>query len=73
MTYLTRRAYSHATHHLLAIYAMGANAQTIKAAYATHRAYQRPAVPPPEPIGKHNWKEHLGDEKYVWLSAYHAI
>ena len=69
-----RPHYSHATHHLLAIYAMGANPLLLKGAYETHVAYQRPAFPSPETeeharaetklvIDQSNWKEYLGDER----------
>ena len=61
--------YSHASHHLLAIYAMGADGELLKAAYETHVVYQKPAFPPPEDkkiskiIDDSNWKDHLGDER----------
>ena len=61
---------SHATHHVLAVYALGGNAATINAAYGTQIAFQREAIPSPEPITKHNWKEHLQDEKYVSLHSH---
>lgn len=56
---------SHASHHLLAIYAMGASSETLRAAYHTHVVYQRAAFASPEVIDKSNWKDHLGDEKSV--------
>ncbi|TCD67715.1 hypothetical protein EIP91_012012 [Steccherinum ochraceum] len=59
-----RHFHNHSTHHMLAIYALGAGPKLIKAAYASHEAYQRPAVSAPSPITKENWKEHLGDEAY---------
>lgn len=55
---------SHSTHHLLAIYSMGAGPKLLKAAYATHVAYQRPAIPSPGPVTKDNWKDFLGDERW---------
>ena len=61
---------SHSTHHLLAIYALGADKQTLEAAYATHVAYMKPAFPPPEGekkidtvIDDSNWKDYAGDER----------
>ena len=39
---------SHAAHHLLAIYAMGAPKKLLEAAYETHVVYQKPSFPPPE-------------------------
>ncbi|KAI0701036.1 hypothetical protein BC835DRAFT_1442306 [Cytidiella melzeri] len=62
--------HNHASHHLLAIYAMGANDELLRAAYETHVVYMKPAFPPPEHqkistiIDDSNWKEHLGDERY---------
>ncbi|KAI0085240.1 hypothetical protein BDY19DRAFT_896974 [Irpex rosettiformis] len=62
--------HNHASHHLLAIYAMGADSELLKAAYETHVVYQKPAFPPPEDkkidtiIDDSNWKDHLGDERY---------
>lgn len=60
---LVHVACSHTAHHLLAIYSLGAGPNLIKAAFGTNAAYQRPAVPPPEPVNKGNWKEFLGDER----------
>lgn len=63
---------SHVSHHLLAIYAMGASGELLKAAYETHTVYQKPAFPPPEQntkssviIDDANWKEYLGDDRCV--------
>ena len=56
---------SHAAHHLLAIWALGAPGPVIEAAYATHCKYQRPAFAAPGPINNHNLYKHLGDERYV--------
>lgn len=56
---------------------MGADATLLKAAYQTHVVYQRPAFESPEVdetkeqqtskgvINETNWKEHLGNEKFV--------
>ncbi|KAH7922437.1 hypothetical protein BV22DRAFT_1017307 [Leucogyrophana mollusca] len=65
-----RGFHNHAAHHLLAIWAMGASAPIIDAAYKTHCDYQRPAFKSPEPITDKNFREHLADEKYY--SAYLA-
>ena len=56
---------SHAAHHILAIWALGAPGPVIEAAYATHCEYQRPAFASPGSINKHNFYRHLGDERYV--------
>lgn len=60
-------ARSHATHHLFAIYALGAPPSLLEAAYATHTVYQRNVADSPEEITSDNWKDHFGDEKYVVL------
>ncbi|EKM51237.1 uncharacterized protein PHACADRAFT_263270 [Phanerochaete carnosa HHB-10118-sp] len=70
--------HNHAAHHLLAIYALGAPASLLNAAYHTHVVYQKPAFPPPETdearkareavakvvIDDTNWKDYLGDDRY---------
>lgn len=65
LTQLTQAADSHATHHLYAIYTLGATPEVLQAAYETHKEYQRPAFDAPGEITEKNWKDHLGDEKYV--------
>jgi len=52
---------SHASHHLLAIYALGATGKVIESAYETHVAYQRPAYKSPTSITENNFSEHLGN------------
>ncbi|EKM75588.1 hypothetical protein AGABI1DRAFT_116306 [Agaricus bisporus var. burnettii JB137-S8] len=56
--------HNHAIHGILALWHLGADADTIKTAYAKSSSYQRPAFASPEPITKNNWTDHLGDEKY---------
>lgn len=67
---------SHSTHHLLTLWTMGTGPVLLKAAYETHAVYLDPAFQPPvrgdvenQPskgiINEANWKEHLGDERYV--------
>ncbi|EKM48588.1 uncharacterized protein PHACADRAFT_266276 [Phanerochaete carnosa HHB-10118-sp] len=58
--------HNHASHHLLAIYAMGASPEVIRGAYDTHIAYQRPSKDRvcAATIDGKNWKDHLGDELY---------
>lgn len=53
---------SHASHHALATWALGANAQLIQAAYESNE--QREGFKSPEPITKDNFYAHLGDDKY---------
>ena len=54
---------SHVSHHMLAIWALGAPGPIIEAAYATHCEYQRPAFASPGSINVHNLYKHLGDER----------
>lgn len=53
---------------MLAIYALGASAPVIDAAYQTHVAYQQPTVASPGVITTENFNDHLGQEAYY--SAY---
>jgi hypothetical protein len=55
--------FSHAAHHVLAIYALGASAPVIDAAYQTHVVYQRPAVPSPAAITAETFHAHLGQSE----------
>ncbi|KAI0085243.1 hypothetical protein BDY19DRAFT_1059708 [Irpex rosettiformis] len=65
-----RGFHNHASHHLLAIYALGANKELLEAAYATHVAYMKPAIFPPGGdkvetiINDSNWKDYVDDEHY---------
>ena len=54
--------HSHLTHHLIAIYGLGASAPLIEAANETHM-YQKPAFASPGPITEENFIEHIGDLK----------
>ncbi|KAG6334577.1 hypothetical protein ID866_4514 [Astraeus odoratus] len=60
--------HNHASHHLLAIWAMGACGPVIEATYTQHWEYQRPAFESPGHITHSNFYKHLGDERYY--SAY---
>jgi hypothetical protein len=53
---------SHVTHHVLAIYGLGASPEIIEDAYGTHD-YLKPAFESPNPITENNFAEHLGDER----------
>ncbi|KAK0475744.1 hypothetical protein IW261DRAFT_1340087 [Armillaria novae-zelandiae] len=59
-----RRFHNHTTHHALAIWALGANKETIDAAYREDAGMQKPAIPSPSPITSGNFTSHLGDDKY---------
>ena len=70
---VTNLLYSHAAHHLLCIWAMGANGPLIDAAYATHCKYQRPAFESPGHISHGNYNKHLGDERYVITHSFDSV
>ncbi|PBK89656.1 hypothetical protein ARMGADRAFT_1033184 [Armillaria gallica] len=59
-----KRFHNHTTHHALAIWALGANKETIDAAYREDATIQKPAIPSPSPITSVNFTSHLGDDKY---------
>ncbi|KAI0324192.1 hypothetical protein GY45DRAFT_1331792 [Cubamyces sp. BRFM 1775] len=56
--------HNHASHHLVAVYALGAGGPLIEAAYQTHVAYMRPAFESPEPIDEKNFWVHLGKREF---------
>ncbi|KAH9895753.1 hypothetical protein C8Q73DRAFT_644436 [Cubamyces lactineus] len=56
--------HNHASHHLVAIYALGAGGPLIEAAYQTHVAYMRPAFEAPEPINEKNFWVNLGKREF---------
>lgn len=58
----TTKSPSHATHHVLAIYGLGASPEIIEDAYGTHD-YLKPVFESPDPITENNFAEHLGDAK----------
>ena len=55
---------SHTTHHVLAIYGLGASPEIIEEAYSrdlSRHEYLKPAFDSPEPITDKNFAEHLGN------------
>lgn len=69
---------SHSTHHLFAIYALGAPPELIKEAYQTHKDYLKPAFESPVPITDDNFLDHLADHEYVavrdlYMSLAHVL
>lgn len=54
---------SHASHHILAVYTLGASKELIEAIYPHHTWYQRPLMPSPEAIMEQNFTVHLGEPK----------
>jgi hypothetical protein len=59
---------SHITHHLLAIYALGASPDLLASAYKNEEGLQRAAFPSPGEITHENYADHIGEEK--WYQAY---
>ena len=59
---------SHATHHLLAIYALGAPGPLLESAYGSHSSYQRKMFGESIIITEENFTEYLGVKKYVEIS-----
>jgi hypothetical protein len=55
---------SHVAHHILAIYAMGANGKLLREGYKNDGDFQRPLGTSPGPISDDNFVDHLGDEQY---------
>lgn len=53
--------HNHTSHHLLAIWALGASGPVIEAAYKVNTDYQRLAEDSPGPITLDNLYDHLGD------------
>ncbi|KAK0475762.1 hypothetical protein IW261DRAFT_1340047 [Armillaria novae-zelandiae] len=58
------RFHNHITHHVLAIWALGANKKTIEAVYREYVPMQRPAIKSPNNITSENFTTHLGDDQY---------
>lgn len=61
---------SHIPHTLLTLWALGADASIINKTYEENSKDQRDAFVSPNPITKENWKDYLGDEKCVFITAY---
>jgi hypothetical protein len=59
-----RGFHNHIAHHILALWAFGANKDILEAAYQHDIPMQRPAFASPEPITMENFNEHLGDENF---------
>ncbi|KAI0739605.1 hypothetical protein C8Q80DRAFT_1222014 [Daedaleopsis nitida] len=59
-----RGFHNHASHHLLAIYALGAGGPLIEEAYQTHVVYMRPAFKSPEPVNEKNFWKHVGKREF---------
>ncbi|KAF9048317.1 hypothetical protein BDZ89DRAFT_1057888 [Hymenopellis radicata] len=58
----------HITHHVLAVWSLGANRSVLEAAYKHEAALQHPVIEPPGVVTANNYHEHLGDDNY--FSAY---
>ncbi|EGN97426.1 hypothetical protein SERLA73DRAFT_57675 [Serpula lacrymans var. lacrymans S7.3] len=59
-----RGFHNHIAHHTLALYALGASAPVIEAAYELDSRHQRALFESPEAITEENFIDHLGDEKF---------
>jgi len=60
--------YSHTSHHVLAIYALGASPELIKDSYNNSQLPKLLPIPvSPNRITEKDFAEHLGDEKYISL------
>ncbi|RDX50762.1 hypothetical protein OH76DRAFT_440647 [Lentinus brumalis] len=70
-----RGFHNHASHHLVAIYAMGAGGPLIEEAYQTHVVYMNPAFESPEPITEDNFWKHLGKREFYnsYLEYFRAV
>ncbi|RPD56818.1 hypothetical protein L226DRAFT_492010 [Lentinus tigrinus ALCF2SS1-7] len=70
-----RGFHNHASHHLVAIYAMGAGGPLIEEAYQTHVVYMKPAFESPEPITAENFRKHLGKREFYnsYLEYFRAL
>jgi hypothetical protein len=57
---------SHSSHHVFAIYALGASPELIRDVYhKAHLPKMRPTLASPGPITEESFTEHLGHKKYV--------
>ncbi|KAL0576096.1 hypothetical protein V5O48_005870 [Marasmius crinis-equi] len=60
--------HNHISHHVLAVWALGAHQDIVRDGYDKNENLQRPKGSSPEPITEENWIEHLGERPYY--SAY---
>ncbi|KIY72268.1 hypothetical protein CYLTODRAFT_344384 [Cylindrobasidium torrendii FP15055 ss-10] len=68
-----RRLHNHISHHVLAIWALGAKGSLIEKAFEHEAPYQRKELDPPEPITDTNFADHLDDDEfYAAYTAYFA-
>ncbi|KAK0453854.1 hypothetical protein EV421DRAFT_1766925 [Armillaria borealis] len=56
--------HNHISHHILAIWALGASKEIIEAVYRVDIPTMRPAIKSPGPISSENFNAHLGDGNY---------
>ncbi|KAJ8519189.1 hypothetical protein ONZ45_g3842 [Pleurotus djamor] len=56
--------HNHVSHHILAIWSLGANSEVIEAAYKSNCEYLRAASKSDEPVTEENFFDHLGDPSY---------
>ncbi|KAL0069224.1 hypothetical protein AAF712_003587 [Marasmius tenuissimus] len=56
--------HNHISHHLLALWSMGADAEILQKGYDLHVQLQKPKGDPKEAITKENFVDHLADRSY---------
>ncbi|KAJ8082863.1 hypothetical protein PM082_008720 [Marasmius tenuissimus] len=56
--------HNHISHHLLALWSMGADAEILQKGYDLHVQLQKPKGDPKEAITKENFADHLADRSY---------
>ncbi|KAK1225084.1 hypothetical protein PQX77_011953 [Marasmius sp. AFHP31] len=56
--------HNHISHHLLALWSMGADAEILQKGYDLHSGLQKPKGDPKEAITKENFVDHLVDRSY---------
>ncbi|KAK1225081.1 hypothetical protein PQX77_011950 [Marasmius sp. AFHP31] len=60
--------HNHISHHLLALWSMGADAEILQKGYDLHSGLQKPKGDPKEAITKENFVDHLVDRSGVWAA-----
>ncbi|RPD56826.1 hypothetical protein L226DRAFT_574175 [Lentinus tigrinus ALCF2SS1-7] len=70
-----RGFHNHTSHHLVAIYAMGAGGPLTEEAYQSHVVSMQPAFKSPEPITDDNFWKHLGKREFYdsYLEYFRAV
>ncbi|EEB87405.1 hypothetical protein MPER_15251, partial [Moniliophthora perniciosa FA553] len=56
--------HNHISHHVLAVWALGAHEDVVRAGYDKNEWIQRPRGSSPGPVTKENFNDHLGDHRF---------